>query len=269
MVSSREKDMASEKRSLSNKQRYDLIFQTLQTRRTMKIAEIQDLLGVSGMTVRRCLDDMQREGILRRVHGGAAIVDPWNRISAFHQRLSQNTRLKTEIALKAMELVPDQGSIFIDGGSTCYEMTKLMRHSDKKCGIVTDGVAAAMELRDRKISHTILIGGQVGEDANSMDGPLAVDMASRVSVSTAFFSSTTFDDERVEMSTLVGFMVKKVMLQKANKVVCLIDSTKYRQLMGFHFYSWEDIDILITDSGLPESAREAIAARGVEIHIAN
>lgn len=234
----------------------------------MKIAEIQELLGVSGMTVRRCLDDMQREGIIRRVHGGATIVDPWNRIAAFHQRLSQNTPLKAQLAKKAMELVPDQGSIFIDGGSTCYEMTKLMRHSDKECVIVTDGVAAAMELRDRKKSHTILIGGQVGDDANSMDGPLAVDMASRLSVNTAFFSSTSFDDERVEMSTLVGFMVKKVMLQKASKVVCLIDSSKYRQQMCFHFYSWEDIDILVTDSGLPESAREAITAKGVEILVA-
>lgn len=259
--------MSGEKRSPSQKQRYDVIFEALTKRRTMKIAEIQDLLGVSGMTVRRYLDDLQREGVLRRVHGGAAIVDLGTRISGFNQRLSLNTETKLALARYAFDLVPDRGSVFIDGGTTCFQLIKLLRKADKKCVVITDGVAGILELGDRQGGLSILIGGQLGEDGNSMDGPMAVDMASRMSVDVAFFSSTGFDDERAEQGTLAGFLVKKVMLQKAARRVCMIDSGKYQNQMCFHFYGWEDVDMLITDSGLPDSARQAIAGKGVDVRI--
>lgn len=261
-------DMAQDNISQSQKSRNDIVFRTLLDRRSMSVREIQDLLGVSGMTVRRCLDDLQREGLIRRVHGGAKIIDPWNRGEpVFQQRLVRDAEIKGAMADRAMDLVPEGGSIYFDGGTTCYEFAKRLIAHGKRCVAVTDSIMATLELRPHKNLQTILIGGQVADDGNSMDGPLAADFASGLTVDVSFFSASGFNDEQLENSALAGVLVKKLMLQKASKVVCLIESQKYCKQKCFRFFGWDGVDVLVTDSGLPEAAREAIAAKGVEVRI--
>lgn len=262
--------MESEKISLAQKNRNDLVFRTLLDRRSMSVAEIQDLLGVSGMTVRRCLDDLQREGLIRRVHGGAKVIDPWNRgETVFHQRLMYNSEVKAALAKAVTDLVPDNGSVYIDGGTTCYEFSKALALSGKRCVVVTDNITATLELRGKKNLQTILVGGEVADDGNSVDGPLAADFAFGFSIDACFFSASGFNDDQLENSTLAGVLVKKIMLQKASKRISLMESVKYRKQKCFRFYDWKDVDVMVTDSGLDDEARRAIGAHGVEVRVVN
>lgn len=257
-----------EKLSLVQKNRNDLVFRTLLDRRSMSVTEIQTLLGVSGMTVRRCLDDLQREGLIKRVHGGAKVIDPWNRgEKVFQQRLLYNGEIKAALARAVTDLAPDNGSIYLDGGTTCYEFAKALAHSGKQCVVVTDNLTATLELRGRRNLQTILIGGEVADDGNSMDGPLAADFASGFSIDACFFSASGFNDEQLENSALAGVLVKKIMLQKASRRICLMESAKYRKQKCFRFYDWKDVDVMVTDSGLDPEARRAIGAHGVEVRV--
>lgn len=257
--------MEPKTRSLAQKVRNDLVYRTLMERKTMSVAEIRELLGVSAMTARRCLDDLHAEGLIHRIHGGAMVVDLWSQDSLYQQRMLHRTEIKATLARRALEYVPETGSIFIDSGTTCFEIAKLLASFKGGGVVITDGIAAALELRGKNHFKTILIGGEIAEDGNSMDGSLAVEFVSNISVDVMFFSASGFNDEGLENSILAGRTAKKILIGKSRKSVCVIDSVKYCQPRCFRMFEWTDIDVLVTDSGLPEAARKAIGRQGVEI----
>lgn len=260
--------METKTRSLAQKVRNDLVYRTLLEKKTMSVAEIRELLGVSAMTARRCLDDLHAEGLIHRIHGGAMAVDLWSQDSLYHQRLMHRPEIKAELARHALEYVPEKGSVFIDSGTTCFELAKQLASFKGGGVVITDGIAVALELRGKPHFKTILIGGEIAEDGNSMDGSLAAEFVSNISVDVMFFSASGFNDDCLENSILAGYIAKKILLSKARKSVCVVDSVKYCQPRCFRMFDWQDIDVLITDTGLPETAQEAIGQKGVEIVLA-
>lgn len=252
-------------RSLTQKVRNDLVYRALMDRKNMSVAEIQELLGVSAMTARRCLDDLHGEGLVKRVHGGATVVDLWSKDTLFQQRLLHRPEIKAKLAKRAFEFVPDNGSLFIDSGTSCFELARLLAKSPGDGVIITDGITAALELRTKKHYKTILVGGEIAEDGNTMDGSLAAEFVSNLSVDVMFFSASGFNDEYLENSLLAGCYAKKLLLKKARKSVCVIDSVKYCQQRCFRLFDWVDIDVLVTDSGLPKSALAAIRQQNVDV----
>ncbi len=259
--------MAKKTRSLSQKNRNDLVYRALLEKRSMSVGEIQELLGVSPMTARRCLDDLHAEGLVQRVHGGATVVDLWGHDSLFKQRLMHHPETKTALVREALAFVPDKGSIYLDGGTTCFELAKQLAAYRGTGTVITDSVAGALELRGSKNFKTILVGGEIAEDGNSIDGVLATEFVSRFSIDVLFFSASGFNDEHLENTVLAGAYIKKLLLSKALKTVCIIDSVKYGKQRCFRVCGWDEVDVLVTDSGLPETAREAIRQKGVEVHI--
>ncbi|MDR1612849.1 MAG: DeoR/GlpR family DNA-binding transcription regulator [Planctomycetota bacterium] len=257
--------MSKSSRSLSRKVRNDRVFRALLERKTMSVADIQDLLGVSAMTARRCLDDLHHDGLARRIHGGATAVDPWGRQSVFQQRLLHRSEIKTALVGRALEHVPENGSIFLDAGTTCLELAKQLNGRHGSGVIITDSIAAALEMRGKSNFKTILIGGEIGEDGNAIGGSLAADFVSNFSIDVLFFSASAFNDQRLENSVLTGTFIKKLLLPKAGKTVCIIDSVKYGRQRCFRVCGWEHVDVLITDTGLPHAARKSIQEQGVEI----
>lgn len=257
--------MSKTSRSMSRKVRNDVVFRALLERKTMSIVDIRELLGVSAMTARRCLDDLQNDGLARRIHGGATAVDPWGQQSVFQQRLLHRSEIKSALVKRALAHIPDTGSIFLDAGTTCLELAKQLGSYRGTGVIITDSIAAALEMRGKSNFKTILIGGEIGEDGNAVGGSLAADFASNFSIDVLFFSASAFNDEHLENSVLAGSYIKKLLLPRAGRTVCIIDSVKYGRQRCFRVCGWEHVDVLITDSGLPEAARREIAGKGVDI----
>ncbi len=233
----------------------------------MKVSELQELLGVSDMTVRRCLNEMANEGLIKRVHGGAVAIEEWEREDPFSSRVSKNLDVKIAMAKKAVEMITDGGSVYMDGGTTCYEVSKQLAYSGKKCVIITDSIAVLRELRNVPGIKAILLGGELAEDGNSVDGHLAAENAARFTVDLCIFSTGGFDNEQLELQQLTSIPTKKVVFQRASSIMCVSDSSKYKLSRCFRFCDWEEVDSFVTDSRLPEEARQAITAKGVQVHL--
>lgn len=92
-------------------------------------------------------------------------------------------------------------------------------------------------------------------------------MAGKMSVNVSIFSADGFNVNRVEHRNFVGLLTKRVMLHRASKKICVAASDKFGKQECFHFYDWEEIDVLITDNGLPNTAVKAIEARGVAVRL--
>jgi DeoR/GlpR family transcriptional regulator of sugar metabolism len=95
-----------------------------------------------------------------------------------------------------------------------------------------------------------------------------VENARRIQVDCCFFSATGFSDEDIVNAGMIGSQVKQMMIRNARKVVLLADSTKYGKNGIFKLCRWSEVDVLFSDSDLPEADRNTIRAAGTEVRIA-
>lgn len=260
--------MSEAGRVASRQERNKLIYNMLREKRSLRVAELQALLGVSDMTVRRCLNEMANDGLLRRVHGGAVALHVADISVPFQTKLMAHQEKKIAIAKKAVECIPAAGSVFLDGGTSSYEIARRLAAAGAPGLVVTDNLAVFLEMSRKTHVETILLGGKLSGDDNTLDGPLTAETAGKFSVDLAVISAGGFNDEQLENRGFTGSITKRVMIQRAERVMCIADSSKYRNTRCFRFCGWEEIDDFVTDSDLAAAVRERIAAHGVAVHVA-
>ncbi len=217
---------------------------------------------VSSMTLRRDLQSLETEGILIRVRGGAVSVKELNKNveDMYAQRAISNTELKKEIAVKAVEYAERGHSIFIDSGSTTLFFAKEL--PDLNYYVTTNGINIAFELSRKTMPVVNMIGGVISKNNLSASGSLSQMFLDNVNVDIAFMACSGFTPDH-------GFMCghmnenefKANVIKKARKRVMLMDTTKVNRSMPFTFSTLNDIDVLITDSSLPDSVKQEIKRR--------
>ncbi len=204
-------------------ERNKLIYKMLQERQSVTVSEFQKYLGVSDMTVRRSLKEMASLGLIRRVHGGAeAIEEP--PMNAYYSRSAQNRVLKTRMARKAVEFIPENGSVYLDAGSTCFTVGQELNASGKPCIVITDSIKLLQELQGSPTLETMILGGTLAGDQVTVDGALTAETASRIAVDLCIFSANGFNVEQMENQFLTGAVTKKTLIQRAAKSMFIADS---------------------------------------------
>jgi DeoR family fructose operon transcriptional repressor len=242
-----------------------IIFDLLSRRGTVTIAELQDALAVSDMTVRRDIQNMADEGLLRRVHGGAVAVEAATEDRTFLSRQVEELERKRAIAGRAIEFLQGGESIYLDGSTTCGELSKLLATAGKSFLVVTDSLYVLLELNDKKNIEMLLLGGMLDKDGNTFDGVLTVENARKMMVDCCFFSARGFSPGQISNAGMTGSQVKQLMIRQARKRYLLADSTKYGCNGIFKICDWDEVDVLISDDGLPESELAELR-KTTEIH---
>ncbi len=247
--------------------RNETILQMLRARRNLRVGELARILKVSEITIRRVLNDMAAEGLLRRTHGGAELIDSVENSQFFQTRAQQNIEKKRLLAGAAIECIPPNGSVYLDSGSTCFEIAKQLGVGGRPLTIVTDSILVLQELHGLPGIDAMILGGGLANDKVTVDGHLAVEAARHVSVDVCFFSANGFTDDQIANQYLRGVPTKKAMIERAKKSVCVSDSSKFNKQCCFHFCRWEDVDVFVTDSGLAPEIVAAIAAKGADVRV--
>jgi DeoR/GlpR family transcriptional regulator of sugar metabolism len=244
-----------------------MIFDLLLQQETVTVAELCRLLSVSDMTIRRDIRSMEREGLLKQVHGGAVRLQRNDAEEPFSARRVEQIERKQAIAREALSWAQDNETFYIDGSTTCSELSQLLKARGRHT-VVTDSLSVLNKLGGCPGIELVLLGGTLERDGNTFDGLLAVENARRIQVDCCFFSATGFSDEEVVNAGMIGSQVKELMIRNARKVSLLADSTKYGKRGIFKLCRWSDVDVLFADCDLPELARRAIHAAGTEVRIA-
>lgn len=229
--------------------RRQIIYDLLCRDGRVEISQLCSLLGVSEMTVRRNLQQMAEEGLLSRVHGGAVMEKRWERERSFRLREIDRLDVKRKLAETAVGLIEKGQSIYLDGGTTCYEIAKRLP-IDFDLTIITDSVAVMLELRERKRIEIILLGGQLSSDGNSLDGMLTAESAEKLSVEWCIFSVGGFSPYALGNPGLIGTLTKKIMIRRAKRTLCVADSNKYNKHFLYDLCGWDDVDCFVCDNGL-------------------
>lgn len=238
--------------------------------RIQEIAELLDKRGkltleqleeyfprVSQMTLRRDLFQLEAEGKIIRVRGGAMSVREVQKTSGepYTKKATMHTDEKIVIAQKAAGLIDEGASLFLDGGTTALYLAKEL--PDRYCSIFTNGLAVATELAKKKNVIVSLLGGQLIKE----------NLATASSFSSLYFTDTNFEIAVISAAAFTpenGFSCSSQMESELLRVVCkkakflymMLDSSKIGKIKPYTFARAEDINVLITDDDFPAELKE-------------
>ncbi len=211
-------------------------------------------LGVSAMTVRRDLADLETDGQLRRVRGGAV---PSLKPRSFLERMSTGADAKLVIADKARALVPESGAAAFDASSTVGTLlSRLDEASD--LSIATNSYENFLVARRLPGATALLIGGEAEERTDSFVGLLACQAAGALHYSRFFTSCAAVDPTRgTSEVTLAETQVKLAFVDAAEETVLLVDSSKLGERALARALDWDLISVMITELDPADDRLEA------------
>jgi len=236
---------------LTTYERRQSLLDILRKQPGLRVSEIARVLGVSEGTVRNDFNALEEEGRLKRVHGGAVLMEQ-NQFqnNSFVRRYNQNIAAKLAIAREAALLVNDVDSIFLDASSTCYYLARALSER-VKLRVMTNGFEVARELAQNASNSVILVGGVVNNDSSSVTGLLSEQIIAEMRIEKAFFSCSGFSIERG--MTEVHFeeaQLKRKAIESSKQVIALIDSSKFGKEDLTPFARPDQITHLFTDSAI-------------------
>ena len=211
------------------------------------INEMASVLGVSPMTVRRDLNELENEGLIRRTHGGA-VSETLGQIDLdYSARRTQHARAKRQIGAAAAGLVRPGDVIFLDAGTTVLAMTEFLT-SINPLTVVTHSLTVVERLAGREGIEVFLLGGQVRRDLMSVVGYRAEEHLASFRIDKSFLGTGGLAPERgLTHSTLEEIPIKKLAARIAGQVIVLADQTKIGKKGLVYFLGIDEIDTWICD----------------------
>ena len=246
----------------NTKQRRHTIMQLLQEQGEVSVEQLVQLFDISEVTIRKDLSALETNGFLLRKYGGAILM-PKEIID--ENENDELTKRKFVIAKAAAERIRDHNRIIVDSGSTTAALIKQL---NLKQGLVvmTNSLSVATELRALENEPTLLMtGGTWDTRSESFQGKVAEQVLRSYDFDQLFIGADGIDLARgsTTFNELVG--LSQVMAEVSREVVVMVESQKIGRKMPNLELTWQQIDVLITDTGLSEQDKQAILAHGVEV----
>lgn len=234
--------------------RRDAINQTIQSKGEVHLNELISLFpNVSSMTLRRDLEALERRGLIVRTRGGAKSLAHLSLIkeAAYTQRQASNISAKMSIAEKAITLVENGRSIYIDSGTTC--MFFAQRMIDQDLFVLTPAPNIALELVKHANIKVNLTGGQLNRETLTLSGFNAAEYVKSLNIDLAFMAASAFSpDSGFSCGDYYEAELKRLIIRKAHHVVLLMDTSKMNNRLPYTFARLSNIQTLVTDAPLPE-----------------
>ena len=254
---------------MNKEDRHKLILDTLIRRESMTVSNLALLLDVSQVTIRKDLTELENANKLYRSNGRAVLINPYinNRPVTEKEKLCRHE--KELIGQEAASLITRDDSIIIASGSTMLAFAHCIKPIHY-LNVITASLRVASYLGSIKDVDVIQLGGQVRHSSLSVVGRYAEASLREFACSKLYigvdgidldFGLTTTDTREADLN--------KAMMKAAQKTIVLADSSKFRR-RGFNkITDITDVDMIITDSGIPTVIRQSIEDLGIELRIVN
>lgn len=252
-----------EKKVLNGAERKGAIIRILNEKQSVHVDELTELFGVSKVTIRNDLEDMQQKGLIVRTHGGAMLPERHGLARTIAKTMREAEPEKIAICEEAIKIVEPGQAIIIDSGSTTVHMAKLC--IGKNLAVATNSLFVAQELMGEESVELIMIGGVLRRNSMGMIGSMSRSCLSLFHADWYFMGASGFDLEKgVTCSNMAEAETKCGMIQSAEHVCLLADSSKLGKVSFAGICGWDSVDVLITNK-IEENARKAIEAHGVRV----
>ncbi len=247
-------------------QRYDKIVKLVNEHGSMRVTELSERCQVTEETIRRDLDRLERQGLLRRSHGGAISVQGEQPETPFSEREIMHAEEKRRIAEQAVGLIEPHDRILLDASTTAWYMAASL--PDIPLTVLTNSIRVATQLSNREKIEVIATGGQLVSRSLSFVGPLAERSLETYYVNKLFLSCQGVHLERgVSESNELQGRVKQKMVGMADQVILLADASKFGVQAFAHVMNLNEVDQLITDSRIERSIVERLQEQDINVTV--
>ncbi|MBN2021159.1 MAG: DeoR/GlpR transcriptional regulator [Pirellulales bacterium] len=247
-------------------ERRNRLLELVRVKRFASLPELIEELQVSESTVRRDLEHLEQQGSARRIHGGVLYAGTSPKLPHFDEQEPGAWAKKRAIARRAAALVEDGDTILLDGGSTTYELARLL--VGRPIHVVTTSLPVANLFAADPASDLILVGGNICPRSGVAQGPLAGAMIASLRVRKTIFSVAGINDEGFFNNNLLLVETERAMMRAADEVVVVADSSKLGRRSLTHLCGLDEVQHLVVDDGIPQAWQEKIAAAGVALVVA-
>jgi DeoR family fructose operon transcriptional repressor len=213
--------------------------------------------------VRRDLVVLERRGALRRDHGGALSLARVQVEPAVDERSGQMSDEKARIATAALELLPDDGTVLVDAGTTTGALVERFP-TDRRLTVVTNAIPLALRLAPLPMVTVLVVGGRLRQRTLANVDDFAVRMVGDLRVDVAFVATNGISERGCSTPDPAEGAVKRAMVGAADKVVLLADNSKFGQEHFVRFAALDDLDVVVTDGGVAETDLLPMTVAGVE-----
>ena len=220
------------------------------------LTDLAQAIDVSESTLRRDLDYWHKQGFLRRTHGGAMFVGDAATLPALEDRSASQLDEKRAVARVAAERIQDGDTILLDGGTTTFEVARLL--VGRPLQIVTNSLPIANLFASSRETDLVILGGYVYPKTGVALGPLTVRMMEDVHVHRLIMSVGGITNKGLFNSNLLLVETERQMMRCADEVVVVADHTKIGRQALAYLCDLAAIDTLIVDGDLSVSQRELL-----------
>jgi DeoR family transcriptional regulator, ulaG and ulaABCDEF operon transcriptional repressor len=245
-------------------ERHRLIVRLVQERSIVGVTDLVEMLGASEATVRRDINAMAEQGLLRRIRGGAESLTPRHeaQLGDMPFRSGQCAAQKRAIARAAVELVQDGESIIINGGTTTFAMVEFM--TERTLDVLTNSIPIVTALRTSR-NRVLMPAGTVYPDQNIVLSPYESDGIEHFWGQKLFTGCYGLNRFGMMETDPVIVRAHDKLLKRSDELIVLADSRKLRQRSPLIVARLDCIDTIITDDGATDEELNVFRAAGVKV----
>jgi len=250
--------------------RKEVILKILEERGTVDINSIANAVDSTPITIRRDLTDLEKTGLVERVHGGARLIQTDKMAELpYDLRNIRNKEAKEAIAKKAAGMIQNNMTVVIDSGTTTVMMANYLNR-ETKCTVITNSIELATGLMLRPAVRVITVGGEIRKETHACSDDLAQNFISSLRADIAFLGITALDLTGAAYNvSIVELGIKAVMQAISKKVYILADSSKIGDTSLVRVANIANTGVtLITDEGIPKDALEKLRESEVDVIVA-
>lgn len=241
------------------------IIELLEQKHSVTVSELTQLFPVSLETIRRDLESLENEGLLKRVYGGAVSVKKMKNYEQFSRRSSENIEEKLELAKNAASMINSGDIIMLDTGTTAISLAKYIAGRFASLTVITNSLSVFNILFGQPEYKLILTGGLYLSEEKAFYGHLAEDTLKQLHAGKCFLTPSAVS-LNMGISDFVEELIpmQRQMLGSADKVFILADSTKIGTDAMMQIAPLNTSYTYITDSGLSEDIKNVYQQYNIE-----
>jgi DeoR family transcriptional regulator, fructose operon transcriptional repressor len=238
-------------------------------RGSIQVSELTRIFGVTGMTIRRDLEILEKETKIRRVHGGAVGNTADLTSAPFSERRKDFINEKRKIGQLAAQLIKDGDRIALDSGTTTMQIARNLG-SIKDLTVVTNGLKVAAVLTQIISGKLIMLGGEIRLDEMCVIGSVPANQVSQYNFDKAFIGTAGFSLEKgVTDSLLPEAEVKLAMIRSAREAILVADSSKWNIQRFIRVAELKAFHTIISDEKLDKNVIKMLQDQGIQVLIAD
>lgn len=246
--------------------RHESILNILKNNGSATVGFLSESLGVSVVTIRKDLTILEDENKLYRSHGKAKLINPYTNNRHVSEKMKIKINEKTAIANYAAKAVTDGDSIIIASGTTVLEFARAIETLDLELTVITSSLQVASTLSQIPKIKVIQLGGILRPSSVSVVGSHAEKMLQQFSCSKLYIGVDGIDPEfGLTTTDSMEASLNAEMIRAVQKVIVLSDSSKFLKRGLSKICNFDDVDQVITDSGVSSHIQDKLDKMGVDV----